>query len=351
MKSLNHFTPRSKCSVKYHDLDHAVSTYIDLCCEIMQDNIVQSDGHNCLKDREELKRDWRKWFRDHKKLPRPIFGGKTDLKSAFRILGLSSNSWMWLIMKAKDPKSGKWYYFVDKCLPFGASISCAMFQRFSDALCILIEFRIGVNKRITNYLDDFLFIARTLMHCNFMIQQFLDLCGELNVPISAEKTEWASETVIFLGILLDGHHLILAIPVEKRDKAVTLLMEFMHQKKVTVKELQSLCGYLNFLGKVIFPGRTFTHRMYAKYAHLVNYSNVPAKAVECKLKQHHHIRLDREFKLDCAVWLQFLQNSNFKEQVICRPMVDIINAYDTAEEIEFFSDASGSIGFGAIFGK
>ena len=114
---------------------------------------------------------------------------------------------------------------MDKCLPFGASISCSHFQRFSDALCYLIEFRIKQKKRITNYLDDFLFIARTLMRCNYMIQQFLDLCEELGVPVSMDKTKWGSVMIIFLGILLDGNHLVLSIPIEKRQLAVTLLEE------------------------------------------------------------------------------------------------------------------------------
>ena len=42
-------------------------------------------------------------------------------------------------MKAQDPLTGEWKYFIDKCLPFGSSISCSHFQRFSNALQHLIE--------------------------------------------------------------------------------------------------------------------------------------------------------------------------------------------------------------------
>ena len=118
-------------------------------------------------------------------------------------------------MKAKDPSSNKWMYFVDKCLPFGVSISCALFQKFSDTLCYLIEVKVNMPKRITNYLDDFLFIAKTLVKCNFMITQFLTLCSEVGVPIAVEKTEWATEIIIFLGILLDGCSRTLSIPIKK----------------------------------------------------------------------------------------------------------------------------------------
>ena len=62
-------------------------------------------------------------------------------------------------MKARSPLDGEMYYFVDKCLPFRASISCAHFQNFSDAVAHLVRWRVGLNKEVVNYLDDFLFIA------------------------------------------------------------------------------------------------------------------------------------------------------------------------------------------------
>ena len=164
-------------------------------------------------------------------------------------------------MKAEDPTTGKIKFFIDKCLPFGASISCTVFQKFSDALKHLIEFRaMGKYTRdevvdtITNYLDDFLFLALSIVRCNWLISKFLNLCKQLGVPIAVEKTEWAQETVVFLGILLDGRNLMLRVPIEKRIKALNLLKSFLDRKKATVKQLQELCGYLNFLCKAVFPG-------------------------------------------------------------------------------------------------
>ena len=47
---------------------------------------------------------------------------------------MSKSSWKWLVMMAENPETGKIQFFIDKCLPFGASISCAIFQDFSDGL-------------------------------------------------------------------------------------------------------------------------------------------------------------------------------------------------------------------------
>ena len=38
--------------------------------------------------------------------------GKSDFKSAFRVLGLKSDSWHYLIMRARSPLDGKWYFFL-----------------------------------------------------------------------------------------------------------------------------------------------------------------------------------------------------------------------------------------------
>ena len=356
LRSVNHYTPKELCSVRYRDLDYAVHTFLKLCQDILTEK--QQAGCACANQpagRYWLQNKWREQFINHKHCRHcrsysesTILAGKSDIKSAFRILGLSPESWRWLIMKAQDPETGFWFYFIDKCLPFGSSLSCAIFQKFSDALCFLTESILKVHRCLTNYLDDFLFIACTVLRCNFMIQKFLDLCSQLGIPISMEKTEWGTEIIVFLGILLDGRNLVLGVPLEKRERALELLTKIINQKKATVKDLQKLCGYLNFLGKAIFPGRTFTRRMYAKFSSVINQSVMPQDSYEYKLKQHHHIRLDQEFKLDCKVWIEFLKGD--LQTAVTRPMVDILDKAATSKQLKFFSDASASkkLGFGAL---
>ena len=57
-----------------------------------------------------------------------------------------------------------------------------------------------------------------MTECNYLMSQFLDMCKEINFPISVTKTEWATLHIVFLGILLDGVHLTLSIPLEKRGR-------------------------------------------------------------------------------------------------------------------------------------
>ena len=114
--------------------------------------------------------------------------------------------------------------------------------------------RIIEDAALTNYLDDFFVAAMTKFLCTVMLTEFLSMCELLGIPISLEKTEWPDNLMIFLGILLDGRQRILAIPEEKRIKALNTLQNLVGHKKGNVKELQSLAGLFNFLNKAIMPG-------------------------------------------------------------------------------------------------
>ena len=125
--------------------------------------------------------------------------GKSDMSSAFRHVPMAPSQWWLLIMKAQHPLTNKVYYFVDKCLPFGASISCVIFQAISDAISWIVKFR--SKKENLNYLDDYLFAAAMKAMCDQQIQVFLDVCQDIKFPVALEKTYWGSTLLSFLGLL------------------------------------------------------------------------------------------------------------------------------------------------------
>ncbi len=53
------------------------------------------------------------------------------------------------------------------------------------------------------------------------------------------------------------------LPEEKLKKFLGLLKRHGQSKKITVKQLESLTGLLNFACSVIVPGRPFLCRMYS----------------------------------------------------------------------------------------
>ena len=315
-QSINHHIPDDICSVKYNDLDYAVRNSL---------RMLKQQGFEL----------------------RELFYSKTDCSSAFRVLPVKVCQRCLLVLKMRHPETGKLWYFVDKCLPFGASISCALYQSFSNALKHIMEWKIVLTLRVelalTNYLDDFLFVALTIALCNGMMQIFLDICKTLGVLVSEEKTEWATSWLVFLGILLNGKTLMLSIPVDKRDKAVCLLKYAIDKKKTTVRFIQQLTGTLNFLNRAIVPGRAFTRGMYSHLALRDKKNRI--------LKQHHHVNLNREFIADCKVWLSFLTEQISNCSSLCRPFIDFHGKDSNAKVLAFYSDASRveNLGMGAVF--
>ena len=290
--SVNGNTPRDICSVKYPD----VSKAIRLCLK---------EGRNC-------------------------FCSKSDWKSAFRHFPIQKRFWKFLVMKARNPKDHQWYYFIDKCMPFGSSISCAHFQSFSNAIAHIMRVKTG--KDNVNYLDDFLFIALLAYICNGQTKLFLEICQEIRFPVSMEKTCWAMTVITFLGMLLDTEKQILSIPTEKILKALNQIDSILKSKKrkATVLQVQQLCGILNFLCRAVVPGRPFLRRLYSS---LVGYTSA--------LKPHHHVKLARDIILDLQMWKVFLETP----EAFCRPFIDFDN-HLSATELDWYTDSAKAIGKG-----
>ena len=127
-----------------------------------------------------------------------------------------------------------------------------------------------------------------------------------------------------------------------------MLRNMLDKTKAAVKELHVLSGYLNFLSRAIFPGHTFIRRMYGKYNKIINLQGTQSNSYEFKLKQYHHMCLDKEFKDDCRVWLAFI-SGNLRD-IVNRPMVDLFGTVLISVDIAFYSDASAkkTFGFGCI---
>ena len=87
------------------------------------------------------------------------------------------------------------------------------------------------------------------------------MCDDLGVPMAPEKTMGPSSVLCFAGIELDTDKMEARLREEKLRKSVTLISELLKRRKVSLKEMQSLIGLLNFTCSVIIPSRTFLRRM------------------------------------------------------------------------------------------
>ena len=124
------------------------------------------------------------------------------------------------------------------------------------------------------------------------------MCEKINFPVSIEKTFWACKLLSFLGLLIDMVNQFVAIPIDKVQRAKSLIEDIPSKKskKVTVHELQKTTGFLNFLCRAIIPGRAFLRRMYFY--------------IPSNMKPHYHVRINVEMRQDLTTWLQFFAQTH-----------------------------------------
>jgi hypothetical protein len=178
---------------------------------------------------------------------------KTDVEHAYKLIPVAPED---------IPALGiKWFqhWLYDCTLPMGCGSGCAIFERLSKALQFLAE-QNGCGL-MCHILDDFLLVTFDDKDAEIKLERFLEICAKVGIPMVVEKTE-TGPILIFMGITLDTIAMESRLPDEKVERCTKLLKEFQKAKKVSVRELQSLAGLLNFACSVIVPGRAFLQRLF-----------------------------------------------------------------------------------------
>ena len=250
------------------------------------------------------------------------FMAKTDVKSAFRVIPLHPEVHPLFVFHW----DGK--YYVDMALPMGCSSSCQIFESLSTAINWIANKKLGIN--MVHILDDFFLVSVSEQVGTLQLNSFLDMCSDIGLPMAPEKTFWPANTMSFVGYEIDTVQRTVRLPTEKVEKCKSEISAMLLKDKATLKEIQSIVGLLNFVYAVILPGIAFLRR-------LIDLT-IGLKA------PFHRRRLTKEVKADLNLWLSFLAEYN---GVSTLPA----NVIFSTHEIGLFTDASGALGYGAIFGQ
>jgi hypothetical protein len=254
-----------------------------------------------------------------RKLGRGCFLAKTDIANAFRIVPLHPSEYPLLGFTWE----GKFYF--DRCLPMGCSSSCKIFEALSSALHWIAENRLGI-PNIVHVLDDFLILDRNGRGCGHKLKHFTDMCATIGIPIAPDKTHAPDTTMTFLGYELDTRKMEVRLPTEKLDQCQALIRECLRRPKMTLRELQTIIGTLNFACGVVLPGRAFLRR-------LINLTI----GVQ---KPYYYLRITRSVREDLLLWRAFLQGFNGRSLMLP-------DRWLNSQDIQLFTDAAGSLGYGA----
>lgn len=291
-----------------HDLSYpswgsSVNSFIpkdnsEVCLELFDDvaRLVLSSGYNC-----EI--------------------AKADIEDAYRIIPMSPLDFRKLGFSFNNE-----YYF-DTALPMGASSSVAIFEKFSCSLQWILQNKCQVQK-VSHIIDDFIFVGTAgTGECLTALNKFMFLAKNLNLPIKHTKTILPSTCVEVHGILIDTKSMIAKLPLYKVQALKSLLNTYRRRKKVTLRELQSLLGHLNFACRVIKPGRCFLRRLYDKT------SGISGK--------HHYIKLSNDCRADIQLWYEFIHDYNG-----CTLLTG--DRFISNQTMNLFTDSAGSKGFGIV---
>ena len=178
---------------------------------------------------------------------------KADIQAAFRICPIHPQSQFLLGFHSKDK------YYVDRCLPKGASISCQLFERVSSALQSIMQQKFAA-RHISHILDDFIMIGPAkFTSCQEDLDNSHLLARQINLPLKHTKTP--TTCIEVHGLEVDIIALELRLSSEKLNKAHKLLNQASRRRKLTLRSLQSLIGFLNVACKAVVPGRPFLRRL------------------------------------------------------------------------------------------
>ena len=246
-ESINDFIDEDKTSTSYQQFNDAIT-------------LVQKHGQGC-------------------------FMAKGDVKSAFKLAP----------MRYKDLEClGIFFekqFYIDLTMPFGSSISCAIFEDISSLIHWIFEQQ--TKKQFLHYLDDYFMCDRTKNGCWLAYNGMQQVAANIGLPLSPDKLVPPTQCISFLGMGIDSIRMLIVVPQDKKEDILQHLEMVMKMKKTLVQNLQSLAEKLNFIMKAVLQGRAFSARIYWSFK---------------GMKPSWHTSVTRELKKDLQMWITFLQN-------------------------------------------
>ena len=159
---------------------------------------------------------------------------------------------------------------------------------------------------------------------------FQHFIKHLNTTLSEEKIAGPANIICFLGFEIDSEKVEIRIPIRKLQEIMQRIDNFWHREKVTLREMQSLIGVLNFACKAIVPGRPFCRRLINSICGLT--------------KPHHHLRINRGIRQDLYMWEQFF--------IKCSGIAVFHDRFWVSNEnVQLFTESAAreDLGFGIYF--
>ena len=229
-------------------------------------------------------------------LTRGAWQAVVDLKSAYRVCRSREDHWTyagirWSFSDQLDP-----VYLLDTRLGFGFRRSVPAFHRLTQSV-VHIMTSLGYDG-VTVLLDDFHIVGDSYNECYVKMSVLMSVLRRLGFWINYSKIQMPSRRVKYLGVILDSDKMVSELPFDKVQELTADLNSVYGSKKVTRKQLERLCGKVNWASRVIIGGRFHVRRR-----RILNVMNSLSKP-------WHRTRVTQEMRADIEFWLEYLPRFN-----------------------------------------
>ena len=212
-----------------------------------------------------------------------------DVKSAYRQLPVHPDDWHLFGFVCGD------LLFIDTYLPFGCRSSGCIWERYAQAAQWILSRHYGI-RRTARWVDDFLFVFDA-QSSKEQVVTARKAFGDIGMPMDRSKEVGPSVELTYIGYLINTVDFTIGVPSEKREATLKLLEVSMESRKISVDNLESLIGKLQFNEKAVRKGRSY---LYALRKQLV-------RAQKAKAQSWHRIKFSSDAKQELKWWHHALQ--------------------------------------------
>ena len=181
-----------------------------------------------------------------------VYLATIDISRAYRNFRTCPADWPLLVIKHNHE------YFIDSALPFGSKYSSYFMQNIAEFISRALKER-GITTLI--YLDDILIVGEDQADANRAYDITLSLLEELGLPVAAHKLTPPCRRLVWLGIDIDLDNNVLSIPPDKLEQMRDIILKTVTLSELSTKQMQSLIGVINHLGKAVPQARLFMARL------------------------------------------------------------------------------------------
>ena len=196
-----------------------------------------------------------RFFASVKRLRKRDFCVKMDVGDFFLCIPLAEDQFKFAMLEL----DGVIYFYA--FLPLGIRNSMRLAQAVSNMIVELMELAHqelgmfeGQGRGAEAYCDDFFAAAQSKGAAGWYLATWLNLMNELRLPYDLKKKGkivFPRRQLEYLGIWICTDTMTCSLSVEKQDKLVTMITEFLRRARTNKKEIEQVHGRLNWAACVL----------------------------------------------------------------------------------------------------